>query len=138
MLVAVTSSLGFAALAQSDLRLSHLNLSPQLTDMSGGDFVVETTFGEGVLQRTGGDFALEAAVTPLSVALVPDDVTVFVAVEGDNLVLTWSASGDGYVLESAAALSGVPDWQQVQPPPTDRRFVTPLAQPAWFFRLRRP
>lgn len=137
--VALLSSLGSEALAQADFLLTDLDVSPRLTDMSGGDFAVETTtFGEELLEATGGDFTLEATVTPLSVTLVADDVTVFLVVEGENLVLTWPASGDGYVLESAAAQSDAPDWQPVQPSTTEHRFVTPLAQPARFFRLRRP
>ena len=128
-----------AAHAGDDFSLSELNVSPTLTAMAGGDFTAETAMiGEGALRATGGDFTLEAAVTPLPITVVPGDVTVFIAVEGDNIVLTWPAGGDGDVLESTAALSDTPDWQPVQPAPTERRFVTSRARPAVFFRLRRP
>jgi hypothetical protein len=128
-----------AAHAQDPFTLSELKVTPTLTAMAGGDFTAEATLvGEGALRASGGDFALEATVTPLSVTIVPGDVAVFLAVEGDTLVLTWPASGEGYVLESVAALNDAPDWQPVQPAPTERRFVTPLSRPAVFFRLRRP
>ncbi len=137
--LAVAGILIGSARAADDFTLSELKVTPRLTAMAGGDFTAETTMaGEGPLRASGGDFALEAAVTPLSVTIVPGDATVFLAVEGDTLVLTWPASGDGYVLESTAVLNDAPDWQSVQPAPTERRFVTPLAQPAVFFRLRRP
>jgi hypothetical protein len=128
-----------AANAEDSFTVSELKVTPPLTAMAGGDFTAEATLvGEGALRASGGDFALEATVTPLSVTIVPVDVAVFLAVEGDTLVLTWSASGEGYVLESVAALNDAPEWQPVQPAPTERRFVTPLARPAVFFRLRRP
>jgi hypothetical protein len=128
-----------AAHAQDPFTLSELKITSPLTAMAGGDFTAEATLGgAGALRASGGDFALEATVTPLSVTIVPGDVAVFLTVEGDSLVLTWPASGEGYVLESVAALNDAPDWQPVQPAPTERRFVTPLARPAVFFRLRRP
>ena len=125
--------------AEDTFTLSDLNVSPTLTAMVGGDFTAETTMvGEGTLRAAGGDFTLEAAVIPLPITVVPGDVTMFIAVEGDNVVLTWPASGDGCVLESVAALSNGHDWQPVQPAPKERRHVMSRAQPAVFFRLRRP
>ncbi len=128
-----------AAHAQNTFTLSDLNASPTLTAMAGGDFTAETTMvGDGAIQAAGGDFTLDATVTSLPVTIEPGAVEVFLALEGENFVLTWPESGAGYLLESAVALSDATVWQPVQPAPTERRFVTPLAQPAVFFRLRRP
>jgi hypothetical protein len=127
-----------AAHAQPVFTLSDLNVSPPLTAMSGGDFTAEAGMaGDSAILAAGGDFALEGAVTPLSIAIVSRDIALFLAIEGDSLVLTWPDGGAGFVLESTIDLGwGV--WTPVQPAPTQRRFVTPLSQPAVFFRLRRP
>lgn len=134
----LTSLLCASALAQDSFTVSDLTLSSPLTVMSGEDFVAESTLADGsVIEATGGDFILEAAVTPLSVDIIPGDVTLSLAVEGENLVLTWPEAGANFVLESTLALDAVSDWQAVQPTPSQRRFVTPLTQSAVFFRLRR-
>ena len=128
-----------SALAQDAFTASDVSVSTSLTVMSGDDFTAESLIlGDGAILAAGGDFALEATVTPLSVTILADKVEVFLAVEGDNLVLAWPESGAGYVLESTAALGDAPNWQPVSPGPAERRFVTPLTQPAVFFRLRRP
>lgn len=133
-----TSLLCASALAQDSFTVSDLTVSSPLTVMSGEDFVAESTLvGGSVIEATGGDFVMEAAVTPLSVDIMPGDVTVSLAVEGDNLVLTWPEAGANFILESTVALDAVSDWQPVQPTPSQRRFVTPLTQSAVFFRLRR-
>lgn len=126
-----------SALAQDLFTVSELSVEPALSDMSGGDFTTEAlVLGDVAIMVEGGDFAMEATVTPLPITIVPGDIAVFLAVEGNNLVLTWPEGGAGFVLESTVALGGA--WMPVQPAPTQRRFVTPLSQPVVFFRLRRP
>jgi hypothetical protein len=65
------------------------------------------------------------------------DVTVSIAVEGNNLVLTWPEAAANFILESTVTLDAISGWKPVQPTPSQRRFVTPLKQSAVFFRLRR-
>lgn len=128
-----------SALAQDLFTVSDLSVKPALSDMAGGDFTTEAlVLGDGAIVAEGGDFAMEATVTPLPITIVPGDIAVFLAVEGDNLVLAWPERGAGFILESTVALGADAGWQPVQPAPAQRRFVTPLSQPAVFYRLRRP
>ena len=134
----LTSLLCASALAQDSFTVSDLTLSSPITVMSGGDFVAESTLvGGSVIEATGGDFILGATVTPLSVDIMAGDVTVSIAVEGNNLVLTWPEAAANFILESTVTLDAISGWKPVQPTPSQRRFVTPLTQSAVFFRLRR-
>ena len=123
--------------AQADFTLSELSDTPPLTAMAGGDFSVDLPrLGEDPSESNGGDFSAAISVSTVSVAVQPYSVELQVAVEGGNIVLTWTESGDGMTLESAATLGASTNWTPVQPTPTTRRFVTPVSPPARFFRLR--
>ena len=125
--------------AAEDYTLSDLSLTPPLPAMSGGGFTLEASVtGGGPIIAEGGGFRMEATVTPLPPVVVLGDAEVFITINGAEAVLTWTAAGAGYVLESTSALGDLSSWHPVEPPPAELRFVVPLQGSAQFFRLRRP
>lgn len=120
--------------------MSDLSIAPPLSAMSGGDFAISTpVVGDGPMIAEGGGFRMEVAVTPLPPPIVVlGDAEVFITVNGAEAVVTWTAAGTGYVLESTPALGELANWQPVSPAPTEPRFTAPLQGVAQFFRLRRP
>jgi hypothetical protein len=53
-------------------------------------------------------------------------------------VLEWSEAARGYILEFSESLGTNAVWSAVNPQPSGTTFTTTSAQPARFFRLRRP
>ncbi len=125
--------------AQSEYTLSDLSITPALTAMTGEDFTLESpVIGDGAMSLAGDDFTMQVAITPLPPVLVVGDVEVFIALDNGTVVVTWTGTTDGYVLESSPVLGDAADWQPVTPAPTDQRYVAPAQGESWFFRLRHP
>jgi hypothetical protein len=137
--LAVAGFLTGSALAQGAFTVSGLSVSPRLTPMVGGGFVVaEPSVGDTPFTAAGGGFTLEASTTPLPQTIaVPGEVSVVIMLDGGAVTLSWPESGDGYVLESAVAIDTPAGWQPVTPAPAGRSFTVPATEPARFFRLRR-
>ncbi len=132
-------SLPVMARAQGGFTLVDLGVGPVLPPMTGEGFtMVVERVGDTPIAAQGGGFSLVAEVAQVAVFVMPGDVAVSIAIEGDAVVLTWSDAGEALVLETASALGGAPDWRPVFPAPAGRRFATPTAGGAVFFRLRAP
>jgi hypothetical protein len=56
--------------------------------------------------------------------------------EDEQAELSWDETITGFVLEFSPAIGPNADWQPVAPQPAGASFVTPVAGPARYFRLR--
>ena len=140
-LAALVALLGLVAQsrAQSEYTLSDLSITPALTAMTGEDFTLESPLiGDGEMSLAGDDFTMQVVITPLPPVLVVGDVEVFITFDNGTVVVTWTGTAGGYVLESSPVLGDAADWHAVTPAPTDQRYVAPAQGESWFFRLRHP
>lgn len=92
---------------------------PTGTVSTGGGYSLSAGLGGSPASGTG-PVRLRANVTPAKDAL-----------------LAWDGDAEEYVLEFSPVLGPDANWQPVVPQPTGNTFLTPCAQPARFFRLRR-
>jgi hypothetical protein len=82
-----------------------------------------------------------APLPPESVVTTPPAVagstpTITITRAGAEVVLTWPATTDSYVLESTPSLAPPVRWTPLTLPPAGSQLVLPLTAPTRFFRLR--
>ena len=134
-------ALGIEAFAQADFLLTDLNLSPQLTAMSGGEYAIaDSQLGVSLVDSAGGDFATELAATSISAAVVPttaNTVLSIVLLDG-SLVITVSETAPAGALEFTESLGNPGGWKRVVTPPSGRSYALPWIGPARFFRWGSP
>lgn len=139
--VVLLSTLEFEALAQADFLLTDLNLSPQLTDMSGGGYAIaDSQIGVSLVDSAGGDFATELVTTSISTAVVPTSASTVlssVLLDGNLVITVFETAGPG-ALEFTDSLGDPGAWKRVETPASGRTYVLPLTGPARFFRWGAP
>lgn len=105
---------------------------------AGGDYaVVGTTVTGSATASRGGEFVLSGGLAPVQVVPNPA-VPMKVVFTSDKLAeLSWPEGTTGYVLEFSPVVGPGAEWTPTSPQPVGNTFVTPCAQPARFFRLRK-
>ena len=89
-----------------------------------------------------GDFSDFIAPADTPVLGISPPAIFGVAIDGSNIVLTWSSDAGGFVLETASSLSAPNEWLSVDAEPVlengINRVTLPADQQMQFFQLLKP
>ena len=86
---------------------------------AGGGLSVSGTIGQHDASTTmsGGNYSLTGGFWGIYAVPVPGAPALFVARSGNNVVLWWPASANGFLLETKGAVGAANGWSAVSPMP---------------------
>jgi len=102
---------------------------------AGGSYTLSGTVGQPDAGTLSGDsYTLQGGFWPGLIVSTPGLPTLYIQLSGNNVIISWSPSGNGFALEMTGSLSPA-DWS---PAPGGNPVPLPASETARFYRLKRP